>query len=182
MIGLLLGIVTVAAVSTLGDYIWFEHGVRHRMLVGVLHGAALLAAVGGVVGHASGRILAGIPVGAAAGIGGALIYYGIVSMGGRGEMTSAMVAAWAAVWLILAALDGRVLRRVAPRGWPEIVGRGLVAAVLGGAAFYFTVDIIWSHLPPGQRNYVTQFGWWLVAWAPGILALTVPASGAASRR
>lgn len=182
MIGLLLGVGIVAAVSTIGDYIWFEHGVRHRMLVGVLHGAVLLASVGGVVGHASRRILAGIPVGAAAGIGGALIYYGIVSMGGRGEMTSAMVAAWAAVWLILATLDGRVLRRAAPRGWTEIVGRGLIAAALGGASFYLTVNTLWSHLAPGERNYFLQFGLWLVAWAPGILALTVRASGAASRR
>ena len=182
MIGLLIGIGIVAAVSTIGDYIWFEHGVQHRMLVGVVHGAVLLAAVGGVVGHAAGRMAAGIPVGGAAGIGGALIYYGIVSMGGRGEMTSAMVAAWAAVWLILATMDGRLLRRAAPRGWAGIVGRGLVAAVLGGASFYFTVNTLWSHLAPGERNYLVQFGWWLVAWAPGILALTVPPSGAASRR
>jgi hypothetical protein len=45
---LLLGIVLVAVVSTVGDYIWYHYGVRHQMVTGVLHGAALLAAVGAV--------------------------------------------------------------------------------------------------------------------------------------
>ena len=46
MLILLARIVFVAFVATLGDYVWFEFGVRHTPLHGVLHGAALLLAVG----------------------------------------------------------------------------------------------------------------------------------------
>ena len=73
MIVVLVGIALVAAVSTIGDYVWFEYGVEHQVLVGILHGAVLLASVGGVIGASAGRTAAGIPVGAAAGIGGALV-------------------------------------------------------------------------------------------------------------
>lgn len=168
-----LGVLLVAAISTIGDYIWYEYGVRHQMLVGILHGAVLLAAVGGVIGAAADRSVAGLPMGALAGIGGALAYYGIVSVGGRGSSTTAMIVAWAAVWIILATLDGRVLRAAAPRAWREIVTRGLLAALLGGLAFYLMMDTLWGRPPAGGRNYVVQFGAWLIAWAPGLLALTL---------
>lgn len=168
MTRILAGLLAVAAVATLGDYVWYEFGVRHQTLVGILHGAILLGAVGGVVGWMSGRAMGGVLVGAASGVGGALIYYALASAGGR---ASAMVAAWAAVWVLLAVLDGRALRKQAPRSWGEIVARGLLAAVLGAAAFYAVMDVLWGHPPAGGRNYLVQFGAWLVAWAPGILAL-----------
>jgi hypothetical protein len=168
---IILGIVLVAAVSTIGDYVWYEVGVRHVMTAGVIHGAILLAAVGAVVGAAAGRVAAGIPVGAVAGVGGALVYYALLSVAGRW----AVIEAWAACWLILAVLDARVLRAPARRSWGEALARGLAAAVLGGVAFYFMMDTLWGRAPAGGRNYVIQFGAWLVAWAPGILALTVSA-------
>jgi len=171
---ILIGLLIVAAVSTVGDYVWYEIGVEHRVVAGVIHGAILLAAVGGVIGAAAGRIVAGIPMGAAAGVGGALIYYGIVSAGGRGSGATAMVVAWAAVWLIMATLDGRVLRSTAPRPWPDILARGVLAAALGGVAFYFMMDTLWGRPPAEGRNYLLQFAAWLVAWAPGLLALTLP--------
>lgn len=170
MISTLIGVLIVALVSTVGDYIWYEFGVRHQMLVGILHGAVLLAAVGGVIGAASGRVAAGLPVGAAAGVAGALVYYAIVAAGGRGSGSMAMVVAWAAVWVTLAALDGRVLRSAAPRSWIEILTRGLVAAVLGGITFYLVMDTLWGRPPAGGRDYLVQFGAWVVAWAPGLLA------------
>jgi hypothetical protein len=173
----LLGVVGVAAVATAGDYIWYEYGVQHRMLVGILHGAVLLAAVGGVVGAVSGRVGAGIPIGALAGVSGALVYYAVVSAGGRGSSGAAMVGAWAVVWIALAALDGRWVRARAPRRWPEIIARGVIAAVLGGIAFYLMMDTLWGRPPAGGRNYLVQFGAWLVAWAPGLLALTSPGLG-----
>ncbi len=171
---ILIGVGVVALVSTLGDYVWFEYGVRHRMLTGIAHGAILLAAVGGVIGAAAGRLVAGIPIGAAAGVGGALVYYALTSVGGRTAGAVAMVTAWASVWLILAVLDGRVLRRADPRAWGEVVLRGLAAAALGGVAFYAMMDTLWGRPPAGGRNYLIQFGAWLVAWAPGLLALVWP--------
>jgi hypothetical protein len=171
---ILIGLGVVALVSTVGDFVWYEYGVRHRAVVGVLHGAILLAAVGAVVGAPSGRLAAGIPVGALAGISGALVYYGIVTLGGRGSSAAAMVIAWAMVWMMLAMLDGRVLRSFAPRPWNQIMIRGVLAAALGGAAFYLMMDTLWGRPPAGGRNYFIQFFAWLVAWAPGLLALTAP--------
>jgi hypothetical protein len=166
MIGI-IGILVVAAVATAGDYLWYERGVEHRAVFGVLHGAALLTAVGGVLGASAGRLLAGLPLGAAAGVAGALAYYGLAPLaGGR----VAMVAAWAALWVMLAALDGRVLRNP-PRRGSEILGRGAIAAVAGGLAFYAVVGTLWGRPPAGGRNYAMQYAAWLLAWAPGILAL-----------
>ena len=170
---ILLGIVAVALVSTIGDYIWYHYGVRHQMVTGIFHGAALLAAVGAVIGVPSGRVLAGIPVGALAGVSGALVYYGIFTLGGRGSSPTAMVIAWATLWVMLAMLDGRVLRGPIVRDWKPIFIRGFIAAALGGVAFYLMMDTLWGRPPAGGRNYITQFGAWLVAWAPGLLVLTL---------
>jgi hypothetical protein len=167
MLPVLLGIVGVAFVATAGDYIWYEIGVRHTVAAGVVHGAILLMAAGGVVGLAAGRFAGGLPLGAAAGVAGAIAYY-LVETVTRG--TVAMVAAWAVCWLLLAAGEGRWLQKP-PRPWREVLIRGALASILAGVAFYAVVGILWGRPPAGGRNYLTQFGAWLVAWAPGILAL-----------
>ena len=167
MLPIISGILTVALVSTAGDFIWYEYGVRHRVTVGILHGAVLLMAVGGVVGVAARRVGAGLPIGAAAGVGGALAYY-LIDTVTRGSV--AMIAAWAVCWLLLAVGEGRLLQRP-QRPWSEVVTRGVVAAILGGLAFYAVVNILWGRPPAGGRNYLVQFAAWTVAWAPGILAL-----------
>jgi hypothetical protein len=33
--------------------------------------------------------------------------------------------------------------------------------------------VIWGRPGPAGRNYVLIYGAWVIAWAPGILALTV---------
>ena len=162
----LLGILLVALTSTLGDYVWYEFGVRHRIVVGILHGAVLLMAVGGVVGLAARRVGAGLPIGAAAGIGGAIAYY-LIDTGARGV---ALFAEWAICGLLLAVGEGRLLQRP-QRPWSEVVTRGVLAAILGGLSFYLVVNILWGRPPAGGRNYVVQFAAWTFAWAPGILAL-----------
>ena len=163
---IVVGILAVALAATLGDFIWYHFGVRHRALVGILHGAVLLMTVGGVLGVVSGRFIRGLPLGMAAGIGGALAYYALTPLIGR----SAMIASWAVVWLLLALLAGRLLHR-----WSvaEIVGRGLAAAVGSGITFYLVVGLLWGRPAGGSRNYLVQFAAWAVAWAPGILALTL---------
>jgi hypothetical protein len=164
------GVFVVAAVATAGDLIWYENRVQHRALHGVLHGAALLTAVGGALGAAAGRLIAGLPLGTLAGIAGALAYYGLRPVTGS---TAAMIAAWAALWMILALPDGRVVRRP-PRALPEIVLRGVIAVVAGALAFWAVVDTLWGAPPPGGRNYAVQFAAWLLAWAPGMLAIAWP--------
>jgi hypothetical protein len=164
---LIFGVLVVALVSTLGDFVWYEFGVRHRVVVGILHGAVLLMAVGGVVGMAARRVGAGLPIGAAAGVGGAVAYY-LIDTITRGSV--AMIAAWAVCWLLLAVGEGRLLQRP-QRPWREVIVRGVLAAILGGLAFYAVVNVLWGRPPAGGRNYVVQFTAWTVAWAPGILAL-----------
>src|SRR5262245_12453610 len=122
MIKLLIGILGVAAVSTAGDFAWFELGAgSHRMMAGIIHGAILLTAVGAALGAAAGRVWRGLPIGTIAGVGGALTYYAIL---GPGRRTIAMVLAWGVCWVILAALEGRILRPSA-RPFSELLGRGL---------------------------------------------------------
>lgn len=166
MTRLLAGILLVAAVATAGDYMWFEIGIRDRMIAGVIHGAVLLTAVGAVLGASAGRVLRGLPIGTLAGVGGALTFYALSGVARIG----AMVAAWAMCWLFLAVLDGRLLRQP-PRSMTSILARGVAAALLGGAAFGLVLDTVWGHESAGGRNYVVQFLAWAVAWAPGILSI-----------
>ena len=44
-------------------------------------------------------------------------------------------------------------------------------AALSGVAFYAISGTVWGRTPPGGRNYLQHFAAWLVAWAPGILAI-----------
>jgi len=166
-------IVLVAATATLADWIWYTFGVRHQMTAGVLHGTLLLTVVGGALGALSGRWLKGLPIGAIAGIGGALAYYAIASLIDSRPYGVAIPAAWVILWLLLAALEGRWLRAPARRRWREVVGRAVIAAVLGGVAFFSVVGTLWGSPPPSGRNYALQFLAWAVAWAPGMLALTL---------
>jgi hypothetical protein len=170
MLKAVIGLLFVAAVATGGDAFWYEMGVRHRMTAGALHGALLLGAVGLVLGWLSNRLFQGLIAGVGAGIAGAMAYYGMVAVGGRRSSLIAMVAAWAAVWLMLAVLDGKWLRGSRP--WSEILARGLGAAGLGALSFYVMVDTLWGHDGEANKNYLVQFAAWMVAWAPGILALT----------
>lgn len=168
----LAGIVVIAAAATLGDFIWYTVGVRHTMVAGLLHGALLLAVLGAVLGAASGRVVKGLPIGALAGIGGALSYYALVVVMDRRTYGTAIPAAWVIMWLLLAALDGRWLRAPERRPWMEAVIRGLIAAVAGGLAFALVLNTLWGRPPAGGRNYLLQFAAWAFAWAPGLLALT----------
>jgi rhodanese-related sulfurtransferase len=76
------------------------------------------------------------------------------------------------MWLLLAALDGRWLRAPNRRTWPAVAGRGVVAALFGGVAFYLVMNVLWGRPPAGGRNYLVQFFAWAFAWSPGLVALT----------
>ena len=175
---ILLGILSIAAVATAGDFIWYTYGVRHQMSAGIIHGALLLTAVGGVLGALQGRLLRGLPIGTIAGIGGALAYYLLVAVMDRRTYGTAIPAAWVLMWLMLAALEGRWLRAPFPRTWSSIAVRGVAAAVLGGLAFYSVLTVLWGRPPATGRNYFVQWLAWAWAWTPGIVAL---ASGAPKR-
>lgn len=174
---IVLGILAVALVATLGDYTWYTLRVHHSMVAGIVHGAVLLTAVGAVLGFDAGRWLRGLPIGALSGVGGALIYYLLVALFDRRTYGTAIPAAWVGMWLIVALLDGRWLRAPRRRPWGEIATRGVLAAVASGVAFYLVLNTLWGQPPATGRNYVVQFAAWAVAWAPGILALTLGGRG-----
>ena len=166
------GTAVIAAAATLGDFVWYSLGVRHTMTAGLLHGALLLAVLGAVLGAASGRPVKGLPIGALAGIGGALSYYGLILIMDSRTYGTAIPGAWVIMWLLLATLDGRWLRAPDRRRWSEIAIRGIVAAVVAGVAFALVRNILWGRPAGAERNYLLQFAAWAVAWAPGLLALT----------
>jgi hypothetical protein len=168
-----VGILGVALAATMSDYTWYTLNVRHSITTGIIHGAVLLTAVGAVLGLVANRVLKGLPIGALSGIGGALIYYLLVALVDRRTYGSAIPASWIALWLIVAVLDGRWLRAPERRPWRVIAIRGALAAVLGGAAFFMVMNTLWGRPPASGRNYALQFGAWAVAWAPGLLALTL---------
>jgi hypothetical protein len=177
-----LGILLVALVATLADYTWYTLGVRHSITTGIIHGAVLLTAVGAVLGLDAGRVVRGLPIGALSGVGGALIYYLLVAFVDGRTYGSAIPASWVGMWLLVAVLDGRWLRAPQRRPWGQIALRGVLAAVLSGIAFYLVMNTLWGRPPATGKNYFVQFAAWVVAWAPGLLALTVGRTPGAGRR
>jgi hypothetical protein len=172
MPAILVGIVLVALAATALDWIWYTLGVRHGVIAGVIHGAALLTVAGGVLGAATGRALRGLPIGTLAGIGGALAYYAYAALIDERSYGPAIGVAWTTTWLVLALLEGRFVRRASPRPWSEVALRGVAAAVLSGVAFYLVMDTLWGEPPPSGRSYAVQLVCWAFAWAPGLLALS----------
>ena len=178
---ILLGILGVALMATLCDYTWYTNHVPHNKGTGITYGVVLLTAVGAVLGLDAGRVLKGLPIGALAGIGGALTYYLLIAIMDKRTYGPAIPMSWVALWFILAALDGRWLRAPHGRSWREVVIRGALAAVVSGVSFYLVMTTLWGRPPATGRNYLLQFGAWIVAWAPGLLALTVSRSGLRGR-
>ena len=167
MIAYLARSVFVALVATIGDYVWFEFGVRHTALNGVIHGAVLLLAVGLVLGQQKGELIRGCLGGILAGVAGALAFYAVSSAMGY---LGALIAAWVFMWIVLAAVSAWV-RGGLLRLW-EWIGPGLIAAIGSGVAFYL-VSGIWTDPMRGDtRNYLWHLAAWTIAWAPGITALT----------
>jgi phage shock protein E len=162
----------VAAAATLGDFIWYSAGVQHTMLAGIIHGALLLTTVGGVLGAASGRLIRGLPIGALAGIGGALSYYLLILVMDSRTYGAAIPGAWVIMWLLLAALEGRWLRAPERKAWAAVAIRGFIAAAASGLTFALVRNVLWGRPPGGERDYLLQFVAWAFAWAPGLMALT----------
>lgn len=158
----------VALVATIGDFIWFEYGVRHTTMAGVVHGAALLLAVGVVLGHAAGATARGSLGGIAAGVAGALAFYAVAGPFG---FLGALIASWAFMWVVLAAINAWLRGGISRFG--EWLVRGAVAAVASGTAFYLVSGIWTDHAPDGGRNYLWHLIAWTIAWAPGLSALTM---------
>jgi hypothetical protein len=160
----LVGTLAIAAVSTLGDYIWATSIPEHRPVFGLAHGTILMAAVGLCLGAAAGRPARGALGGALVGLLAAGGFYVLAPFAGY----SAMFVIWFVLWIALAALDWRVLR--GRSGWRETMVRGFAAAIGSGLAFYGIAGI-WMPFRPQGWDYAVHFASWTVAYLPAFLAL-----------
>jgi hypothetical protein len=160
----LLASAALAAVSTLGDFVWASWIHEHKAVFGVAHGALLGAAIGLALGLVRGRAGAGLLGGAAIVLGAALGFYALRPLLGY----SAMFVLWMALWLAFALLGGRGLGRQHSLG--ESLVRGALAALGSGLAFYL-ISGIWTRFDPKAIDYLYNFGCWAFAFLPGFLAL-----------
>jgi hypothetical protein len=179
LVAALAGALLLAALSTLGDFIWANWRVRHLMLYGVLHGMAIFLAIGLVLGGRSGAPLLGAIAGVVAGAAAAGSFYLLAPVMGY----SAMFLSWVLVWIALGLINLWLTMRATARrlgagsssvtsGAPltEGLGRGVVAALASGAAFY-AVSGMWFPFNPAGWDYAVHFASWTIAFLPGFAAL-----------
>ena len=157
--------VLLAAVMTGGDFIWSVFDVRNRMMNGIVHGAAVCLAIGTVIGWRARRLAAGVAAGPVIGVIAALAFYALAPS----LRYFAMLPAWMLFWLLFAFLRQRLMRT---ESIATAVGRGIVAALLSGAAFY-AISGIWTNPPPGPPRYGVHFASWVFAFVPGFVALFI---------
>ena len=156
------GSLAMAAISTVGDFVWATWIPEHRAIYGLIHGTVLFLSLGLVLGVVSGRPLHGAVGGAAVGALGAAAYYVISPFIGF----SAMVVVWFAVWIGLTVLYARL------SGTRMVAGRAVIAAIASGLAFY-SISGIWRPFNPQGLDYAVHFGAWTLAFLPGFAALMV---------
>ena len=154
----------LGVVMTVGDFLWAYFGIRHPMWTGVAHGALMCLCMGGAIGAHAGRPAAGLAIGPFIGALSAVSFYAIAPTLGWG----AMLPAWMLFWICFALLQMWLTTGTLGAA----LGRGLVAAVLSGAAFYM-ISGIWTRPSPAGPNYVIHFLYWSFAFLPGVLALFV---------
>ncbi len=157
--------VLLAAVMTFGDYIWSVFNVRHRVMNGILHGAAMCLVLGMVIGWRARRITAGTIAGPIIGIISALAFYALAGW----LRYWAMLPSWMLFWLLFAILQQRLMQS---RSAADALRRGIAAAIISGAAFY-AISGIWTNPPPGPPRYSVHFASWVFAFLPGFIALFI---------
>lgn len=167
--------VSIAALSTLGDFIWATWLPEHRAVYGAAHGLLLFAAIGLVFGVLAGRRSAGAAAGAAIGAGAAGAYYVFAPLFGAGTMFIVWIGAWTALgWTYARLSGGAAPARV-------VLARGAMAAVASGLAFYLIAGI-WMPFDPRGWDYAVHFAAWTFAYFPGFAALLLTRGRATSSR
>jgi hypothetical protein len=165
--GAAAGALIIAALNTLGDFVWARWITSHRARFGLIHGTVLCLGIGLYLGALRRRPVRGAFAGAAIGLGAAAGFYALALLMGY----AAMFVLWMALWAAFALLQGRGLGEpVSPPG--EALGRGALAAIGSGLAFY-AISGIWTRSTPGPPDYAYHFYCWTVAFLPGFLALLV---------
>lgn len=157
----IVGSLLIAAVSTLGDFVWAGLNLRHRVMYGLAHGMILFCCIGAYLGALKGRTVNGALYGAATGLAAAGSFYVLAPIAGY----SVMFLVWAFIWIALAFLV---------RNRPVVL-RGVLAMVGAGLGFYL-ISGIWRPFNPQGWRYAVHFLSWTVAYLPGFLALLITRS------
>lgn len=167
----IFGAVLIAAVSTLGDFVWAGLALKHRVPYGLAHGALLFLCIGAYLGSLERHALRGAVAGALIGLLAAGGFYALAPVAGY----SVMFAVWAFVWLALAALAGRLLRSSDRWSWRETLTRGTLAMIGSGLGFYL-ISGIWRPFDPQGWDYAAHWISWTVAFLPGFAAVLTRSS------
>lgn len=163
------GSLAIAAASTLGDFIWATWIPRHMAVYGLTHGTLLFLAIGLFLGTVAGRPAADGPGGAVIGALAAGTFYLLAPLAGFSTMFVAWIGAWVALAALYGGLSGPGI------GFRAVAGRGAIAAVASGLAFY-SISGIWRPFDPQGWDYAVHFGAWTLAYLPGFGALLLSRS------
>jgi len=178
MLYALAAALALAAVMTLGDFLWAALHISHRVASGVIHGAAMCLCIGLAIGLRAKRIVPAAVAGPLIGVAAAGTFYGLAPAIGWG----AMFPAWMLLWLLFALLQKWLARG---ERFGVTFKRGILAAILSGLAFYLISDI-WIH-ESRHPSMLVHYGAWTFAFLPGFGALftslprTPPSGGGAPR-
>lgn len=164
-----VGALLIAAISTLGDFVWAGLHLRHRTEYGLAHGAMLFMCMGAYFGSLQQKTLMGALYGAAVGFAAAGSFYLLAPVAGY----SVMFLVWGFVWIALAVLVTRALP-VDRATWKNALARGGSAMIGSGVGFYLISDI-WRPFNPRGWDYAVHFLSWTLAYLPGFIALLYPA-------
>lgn len=175
----LVAAATLAAVSTLGDWVWARYLRDGDPIAGVVHGAVIFLVLAAVLawsagtGRAALKLLAALPV---AGVALAAAFYPLARVMGY---LGALVVTWVAMWLALSFLQRWARGTAEPFGRTAM--RGGLAAVGSGLAFW-AISGIWTGSSPAP-SYPWRFVCWAFAFLPGFVALLIlPAERRRQRR
>jgi len=170
----LFGSLLLAAIATLGDFVWARFHIEHKPLFGLLHGGGLCLAIGLYLGALRGQAIRGAAAGVLIGFTAAASFYLLSMFMGY----AAMFPCWMGLWAGFGLLHGRGLGEPRSSVSAAIV-RGAIAAVGSGLAFY-AISGIWTERRPGGPDYAHNFLSWTIAFLPGFLALLVGGSATSS--
>jgi hypothetical protein len=162
MLAAILASLALAAVMTLGDFAWAALVVRHTVVKGVIHGAAMCLSIGLAIGIRRHKPAIAAIAGVLIGIAAAGAFYLLAPWLRWG----AMFPAWILLWLLFAVLQQRLARG---ESLATTAKRGLLAALLSGLAFYLISDI-WIH-EAAHPSMLVHYAAWAFAFVPGFVAL-----------
>jgi len=160
------GAVVTAAVSTLGDYLWANALPHGQPIYWFAHAIVLFLTVGFCLGWPSHKPMTGATGAAAIGCVATAGFYFLQPLMGY----SAMFVLFAALWVGLGLLTGRVLQE--RHGVGGVLARSALAAIGSGVGFY-AISGIWMPFNPHGWDYARHFVYWTLAYFPAFAALLV---------